>query len=61
VWREHFAGRGVCTDGTEESIAHTGGLFLIDPMPADARGRGTEAGVSEDMGGEVEGREWSWS
>ena len=42
---------GVGTDGSEASIVHTGGLFFVNPTLVVARGRGTEAGGSEDMGG----------
>src|SRR6266702_1403025 len=47
--REHFAGSGVCTEGPEVSMAHTGGLFFVSVPLAVARGRRTEAGASEDI------------
>ena len=50
VSRAHFLKMGVDTDGSEASILHTGGLFFVNPTLAVARGRGTEAGESEDMG-----------
>jgi hypothetical protein len=31
-------------------MAHTGGLCIVDPPFAVARGSGTDAGVSEDIG-----------
>jgi hypothetical protein len=58
VCRAHFAGSGVCTEGPEESIAHTGGLFLVRVPLAVVRGSRTEAGASDDIekkGREVEG------
>jgi hypothetical protein len=58
VWRAHFSERGGCTDGSEASIVHTGGLFFVNPTLAVARGRGIEAGEPEDMGKKIEWSKW---
>ena len=55
VCRAHFAGSGVCTEGPDESMAHTGGLFFMSVPLTAARGSRTEAGASDDI--ERKGRE----